>query len=159
MYLAGVVDLYSRMVVGWSMSNRIAGQLTLDALNQALGRRRPKAGLHTAVCNPQADASAFTEDAACTGNLVTEGTEAVWNRGHYGPSFIWYNPEPTSVSGKPFTWRYVMLFIASTGGNDSLGLGYSDDGIDWWLYGDTPVISGLIDPQDWEGANGFPRGA
>ena len=45
LYLAGVVDLYSRMVVGWSMSNRITGELTLDALNQALGRRRPKPGL------------------------------------------------------------------------------------------------------------------
>lgn len=45
LYLAGVVDLYSRMVVGWSMSRRITGQLTLDALNQALGRRRPKPGL------------------------------------------------------------------------------------------------------------------
>lgn len=113
------------------------------------------AGLRTAVCNPQADASVFIEDAACTGNLVTEGTEAVWNRGHYGPSFLWYNPEPTSISGKPFSWRYAMFFIASTGGNDSLGLGYSDDGLDWQLYGDTPVISGLIDPQDWEGANGY----
>jgi len=50
------------------------------------------AGLRTAVCNPQADASVFTVDAVCTGNLVTEGTEAVWNRGHYGPSFFWYNP-------------------------------------------------------------------
>ena len=45
LYLAGVVDLYSRRVVGWSMSNRITGDLTLDALNQALGRRRPKPGL------------------------------------------------------------------------------------------------------------------
>jgi transposase InsO family protein len=45
LYLAGVVDLYSRMVVGWSMSNRITGELTLDALNQALGRRRPNPGL------------------------------------------------------------------------------------------------------------------
>jgi len=89
------------------------------------------AGLRTAVCNPQANASVFTEDAACTGNLVTERTEAVWNRGHYGPSFLWYNPEPTSIPGKPFTWRYNMLFIASTGGNDSLGLCYSDDGLDW----------------------------
>ena len=45
LYLAGVVDLYSRMVVGWSMSNRITQQLTLEALNQALGRRCPKPGL------------------------------------------------------------------------------------------------------------------
>ena len=45
LYLAGVVDLYSRMVVGWSMSNRITGDLTLNALNQAIGRRRPNPGL------------------------------------------------------------------------------------------------------------------
>lgn len=39
-HLAGVVDLYSRLVVGWSMGSRITNELTLDALNQALGRRR-----------------------------------------------------------------------------------------------------------------------
>ncbi len=45
LYLASVVDLYSRMVVGWSMSHRITQQLTLEALNQALGRRCPQPGL------------------------------------------------------------------------------------------------------------------
>lgn len=45
LYLAGVVDLYSRLVVGWSMSHRITKQLTLDALNQAIGRRHPPPGL------------------------------------------------------------------------------------------------------------------
>ena len=45
LYLAGVVDLYSRLVVGWSMGARITSELTLDALNQALGRRQPEPGL------------------------------------------------------------------------------------------------------------------
>ena len=45
LYLAGVVDLYSRMVVGWSMSHRITGDLTLAALRQALSRRQPQPGL------------------------------------------------------------------------------------------------------------------
>jgi len=45
LYLAAIVDLYSRMVVGWSMGNRINGQLTLDALKQAIGRRHPRPGL------------------------------------------------------------------------------------------------------------------
>lgn len=45
LYLASVIDLYSRMVVGWSMSCRMTQQLTLEALNQALGRRCPKPGL------------------------------------------------------------------------------------------------------------------
>jgi len=39
LYLAGVLDLYSRMVVGWSMNNRVTGELTREALQQASGRR------------------------------------------------------------------------------------------------------------------------
>ena len=45
LYLAGVLDLYSRRIVGWSMSHRITEQLTLDALNQAIIRRQPPEGL------------------------------------------------------------------------------------------------------------------
>jgi putative transposase len=45
LYLAVVIDLYSRAVVGWSMSQRIDGKLTLDALDAALGRRCVKPGL------------------------------------------------------------------------------------------------------------------
>jgi putative transposase len=45
LYLAGVVDLYSRMVVGWSMGCRMTVELTLTALHQALGRRDVGVGL------------------------------------------------------------------------------------------------------------------
>jgi putative transposase len=45
MYLAVVIDLYARKVVGWSMSKRINKELVLSALNQAIDRRRPAAGL------------------------------------------------------------------------------------------------------------------
>lgn len=41
LYLAVLLDLYSRKVIGWSMSNRIDKQLVLDALDMALMRRRP----------------------------------------------------------------------------------------------------------------------
>lgn len=117
------------------------------------------AGLRTAVCDPSVAPAAFTGDTPCSGDLVTEGSEPVWNRGHYGPSFLWYNPEPTSVEGRPFTWRYAMYFIASTGGNDSLGLACSDDAVEWKLFGNGPVLSGLIDPQPWEGVNGYVSAA
>jgi putative transposase len=40
-----LLDLYSRKVVGWAMSSRINTQLVKDALEMALGRRRPDAGL------------------------------------------------------------------------------------------------------------------
>lgn len=42
LYLAVVVDLYSRMVVGWSMKPTLAREIVLDALVMAVWRRRPK---------------------------------------------------------------------------------------------------------------------
>ena len=45
LYLATVIDLYSRKVVGWSMSNRIKAELVNTALLMALWQRKPKAGL------------------------------------------------------------------------------------------------------------------
>ena len=45
LYLAVVIDLCSRKVVGWSMSTRMKAQLVCDALKMAIWQRRPKAGL------------------------------------------------------------------------------------------------------------------
>lgn len=44
-YLAAVVDLYSRKIVGWATSRKIDSKLVLDALDQAIGLRTPAAGL------------------------------------------------------------------------------------------------------------------
>ena len=45
LYLAVVIDLCSRKVVGWSISSRMTAQLVCDALTMAIWQRRPKAGL------------------------------------------------------------------------------------------------------------------
>jgi putative transposase len=45
LYLAIVIDLYSRKVVGWSMGSRMKAQLVCDALTMAMWQRKPKAGL------------------------------------------------------------------------------------------------------------------
>lgn len=45
LYLAAVIDLHSRMVVGWSMNGRLDRSLVLDALSMAVGRRNPEPGL------------------------------------------------------------------------------------------------------------------
>ena len=42
LYLAAVLDAYSRRVVGWSMSHRLQVSLVTDALQMALGRRCPE---------------------------------------------------------------------------------------------------------------------
>ncbi|MFT5708135.1 MAG: putative transposase, partial [Oceanospirillaceae bacterium] len=45
LYLAVVIDLYSRKIVGWSMSSRMKAQLVCDALTMAIWQRRPASGL------------------------------------------------------------------------------------------------------------------
>jgi len=45
LYLAVVMDLYSRRIVGWSMKDRLHRQLVIDAFEQAVGRRNPPKGL------------------------------------------------------------------------------------------------------------------
>lgn len=45
LYVALVMDLFSRRLVGWAMSDRIDTRLTMDALALALGLRDPPAGL------------------------------------------------------------------------------------------------------------------
>jgi putative transposase len=45
LYLAVVLDVWSRKIVGWAMSSRLITQVVLDALAMALEQRRPAAGV------------------------------------------------------------------------------------------------------------------
>jgi len=45
LYLAVLVDAYSRRVIGWAMADHLRTELALDALRMALRARRPGAGL------------------------------------------------------------------------------------------------------------------
>jgi putative transposase len=45
LYLAVVMDLYSRMVVGWCMSERMTSALVIDALQMAIWRRKRPRGV------------------------------------------------------------------------------------------------------------------
>jgi putative transposase len=45
LYLAVVLDVFSRRVVGWAMADHLRSELVLDALDMAIWNRRPAAGL------------------------------------------------------------------------------------------------------------------
>ena len=45
LYLAAVMDLFSRRIVGWSMADHMRAELVVDALEMAVARRRPPPGL------------------------------------------------------------------------------------------------------------------
>ena len=59
LYLAVVLDAFSRRIVGWSMASTLTTQLVLDALNMALVTRRPKQVIHHSDQGSQYTSIAF----------------------------------------------------------------------------------------------------
>ena len=59
LYLAVVVDAWSRRVVGWSMATHLLTELVLEALNMALEQRRPQGVIHHSDQGTQYTSIAF----------------------------------------------------------------------------------------------------
>jgi len=61
-YLAVVLDVYSRRVIGWNLGRSLETELALEALQQALRQRRPQPGLvHHSDRGVQYAAQAYTD--------------------------------------------------------------------------------------------------
>ena len=75
-YLAAVVDLFSRKVVGWSIGPSLATELVSEALRAAIERRRPKGGqlLHHSDRGCQYTSTAYQQ------TLCTLGVECSMSR-------------------------------------------------------------------------------
>lgn len=77
LYLAVVIDLFSRKVVGWSMSSRMKASLACDALQMAIWQRRPNQGLITHSDRGVQYASkkyrALLKDHGCIGSMSRKG--------------------------------------------------------------------------------------
>jgi putative transposase len=61
LYLAVVIDAYSRKVVGWEMAGHLRSELVLEALNTATGQREPEKTIHHSDQGSQYTAIAFGE--------------------------------------------------------------------------------------------------
>ena len=59
LYLAVVLDAFSRRVVGWSMANHLRTELVLAALEMALGQRKPEGVIHHSDQGSQYTSIAF----------------------------------------------------------------------------------------------------
>jgi putative transposase len=81
LYVAAVIDLFSRRVVGWSMSSTMTAQLVTDALLMAIWRRcKPDALLHHSDQGSQYTSEQFrrlTEDNGVTCSMSRSGN--VWD--------------------------------------------------------------------------------
>ena len=59
LYLAVVLDAWSRKVVGWAMANHLRAELVLDAMEMAVGQRRPGNVVHHSDQGSQYTSLAF----------------------------------------------------------------------------------------------------
>ena len=72
MYLAIVLDLYTRQIVGWAMRERMTKELVIDALRMAWFRRRPAPGLmHHSDRGSQYCSHEFQKQLAAYGMLAS----------------------------------------------------------------------------------------
>jgi parallel beta-helix repeat protein len=74
--------------------------------------------------------------------LVTGNSGPDWNAGSYGPCDLIYNPSGSSSLDDGNLWnnKYVMYYMGTTGGNQFIGLAYSNNGTHWKRYGCNPVL-------------------
>lgn len=74
LYLAVVVDAWSRRVVGWSMASHLKTDLVLGALNMAIAQRRPMSVVHHSDHGCQYTSLAFGERCQRMGVRPSRGT-------------------------------------------------------------------------------------
>src|SRR6201999_3615895 len=74
LYLAVVLDAWSRKIVGWSMANHLRAELVLDALEMAIGQRRPDGVIHHSDQGSQYTSVAFGNRCKETGVRPSMGS-------------------------------------------------------------------------------------
>ena len=72
-YLAVVLDVFSRRVVGWAMAHHLRTELVLAALDMALGQRRPASVIHHSDQGCQYTSLAFGERCRQAGVVPLDG--------------------------------------------------------------------------------------
>lgn len=130
LYLAILLDLYSRAVVGWAMGARLTEELTQHALQMALHRRQPKPGLlHHSDRGSQYAATAYQQHlraAGITGSMSRRGN--CWDNA-CGESFfatlkrelIHHRQYHTREEAKQEIFEYLEVFYNRQRRHSTLG--------------------------------------
>lgn len=130
LYLAVILDLFSRAVVGWAVSARITGHLTGQALTLALGRRHPPRGLlhHSDRGSQYASADyrgllkqhgivpSMSRRGNCCDNAVAESFFATL-KVELGPDTPW----PTRAQAEAEVFDYIERFYNGQRRHSTLG--------------------------------------
>jgi putative transposase len=130
LYVAAVIDLFSRRVVGWSMSNTMTAQLVTDALIMAIWRRgKPDALLHHSDQGSQYTSEQFQRlmaDNGVTCSMSRSGN--VWDNAAMESFFSSLKTERigkkvyrTKAQAKADVFDYVECFYNPTRRHSTLG--------------------------------------
>ena len=131
LYLVAVQDAYSRRIVGWSMADHIRADLVVDALNMAIARRRPDAGLvhHSdqgsqfvslafgQACGKAGIARSMGSRGDCFDNAVAESFFATLKK-----ELIRRQSWPTRADLRQGVFEYIELFYNATRRHSTLGM-------------------------------------
>lgn len=118
-YLAIILDLYSRAVVGWSMSNKNDAQLVSDALRNAVMCRRPKPGLilhsdqgstyasgkYQTLINEYKMVCSMARKGECLDNAVAESFF-----GSLKNEWVYHEDYKTRAEARQSVFRYIEVF-------------------------------------------------
>lgn len=130
LYLAVVLDLASRLVVGWSMGTTLESSLAIDALEMALQRRRPGKGLlhhsdrgvqyasneYRARLEGQTALASMSRKGNCWDNAVAESFFATLK-----VELVYRQPMPTRDAARAAVFEYVEVFYNRQRLHSSLG--------------------------------------
>jgi putative transposase len=103
LYLAVFIDLYSRMIVGWSMSNSITDDLVIDAFEMGLGKR----GRAPIVCHSDRGSQYASKDF----RSLLKSTDTIRSMSRKGN--CWDNAVSESFFGKLKTEEVYRNFYKS----------------------------------------------
>jgi putative transposase len=130
LYLAVVLDLYSRKVVGWSMSERMTATLVCDALRMALFRRhRPRdVIMHTdrgsQYCSREhralLEAHGLNASMSARGNCYDNAAMESWNHS-FKVEAIHGERIATREQGKTHTFDYIEVYYNRNRLHSTLG--------------------------------------
>jgi transposase InsO family protein len=130
LYLACVMDLFTRKIVGWSIKNRMTNELVLQALDRAVVAQKPTPGLlhHTDRGSQYASKEyqdqlkkygmicSMSRKGNCYDNAVIESFHAILKR-----ELVYQENFPTKAIAKQKIYSYIEFFYNRKRKHGSLG--------------------------------------
>jgi len=130
LYLASIIDCYSRRIVGWSMADHLRHELVVDALNMAIDRRRPGRGLiHHSDQGSQFTALVFGQRCRLAGINISMGSRgdcfdnAVCESFHASikKELLHRHSWPTKAEARTAVFEYIETFYNQRRRHSTLG--------------------------------------